>query len=243
MKKIVNNIILLLVAVCLFSCEKDNYDAPDCTIQGRILDHNGNQLETEQGNGNMRIKMEELSWANGNDEVSVIPRYLNMKQDGSYVNNKWFTGEYRMTPIEGAFYPYPEEGDIVRIEGTVMKDFTVTPYLTIEWVKEPVLTADNYIEASVRFRRNAKDGAAMPDLSNGILCVSTNQYCGNNNKDGQLFNGTKTVTNDDEGTVIEFRTSMAVKYTGTIYWVRVGICCNDTYKKYNYTDIKTVTVN
>lgn len=243
MKKIINNMILLLMTICLFSCEKDNYDAPDCTIQGRILDHNGNQLQTEQGSGNMRIKMEELSWADGNDEVSVIPSYLNVKQEGSYVNNKWFAGQYRMTPIEGAFYPYPEEGELVQIKGTVTKDFTVTPYLDIEWVKEPTLTTDNYIEASVRFRRNAKSGATMPDLNNGILCVSTNQYCGNNNKDGQLFNGTKTITNDEEGTVIEFRTSMAVKYTGTIYWVRVGICCNDTYKKYNYTDIKTVTVN
>lgn len=243
MKKIINNIILLCMAVCLFSCETDNYDAPDATIQGRILDHNGNQLQTEQGNGNMRIKMDELSWANGNDEISVIPRYLNMKQDGTYINEKWFAGEYRMTPIDGAFYPYSEEGEIVRIKGTVTQDFTVTPYLNIEWVKEPTVTSDNYIEASVRFKRNSKSGATMPDLNNVILCVSTNQYCGNNNKDSQLFNGTQAVTNDDEGTVIELKTSMAVKYTATTYWVRVGICCDDQYKKYNYTDIKTVTVN
>ena len=243
MKKIVNKIMLLLMAGCLFSCETDNYDAPDATIQGRILDHNGKLLQTEQGSGNMRIKMDELSWAKGNEDISIIPRYLNVMQDGNYINTKWFAGEYRMTPIEGAFYPYAEEGEIVKIGGTVTRDFTVTPYLDIEWVKEPTLTSDNYIEASVRFKRNAKDGATMPNLLNGVLCISTNQYCGNNNKDGQLFSGTKAIASGDEGTVIEFRSSMAVKYTGTIYWVRIGICCDDQYKKYNYTDIKTVTVN
>ena len=231
------------MTICLFSCEKDNYDDPDATIQGRILDHRGNLLQTEQGRGDMRIKMDELSWANGNDDVSIIPRYLNVNQDGTYITEKWFAGAYRMTPIEGAFYPYSEEGEMVKIKGTVTQDFTVTPYLDIEWVKEPTLTSDNYIEVSVRFKRNAKDGASMPNLNNAILCISTNQYCGNNNKDSQLFNGTQKVTNDDEGTVIELKTSMAVKYTGTIYWVRVGICCDDQYKKYNYTDIKTVTVN
>ena len=31
----------------------------------------------------------------------------------------------------------------------------------------------------------------------------------------------------------------AIKYSNT-YWVRVGACCNDTYKKYNFTDIKKI---
>lgn len=242
MKKSIYNIAVILFALCAFSCEKDNYEAPEATIQGQILDHNGKLLQTEHGNGNMYIKMEELSWAGDDETIAITPQKLNVKQDGTYVNNKWFAGEYRMTPSEGAFYPYNEEGEIVQIKGTTTKDFTVTPYLDIEWVEEPTLTADNYIIASVRFKRNSMSGVAKPDLNNAILCVSTNQYCGNNNKDGQLFTGTQKVTNDQEGVVIELKTSMAVKYTGTTYWVRVGLCCSDAYKKYNYTDIKTVVV-
>jgi hypothetical protein len=240
--KTANHILFLLFVLCAFSCETDNYDAPDATIQGRILDPAGNPLQTEQGAGNMRIKMDELSWAKGDESIAILPRYLNMKQDGEYVNNKWFAGEYRMTPVEGPFYPYDEEGEIVQISGTTTQDFTVTPYLDIEWVKEPALTADNFIEASVRFKRNAKAGAAMPDLNNAVFCIATTQYCGNNNKDSQLFNGTRAVTNGEEGAVIELKTSMAVKYTGTTYYVRAGICCNDTYKKYNYTGIRSVSV-
>jgi len=243
MKKSITYIIPLIFALCIFvSCEKDNYDAPEATIQGKILDHNGNLLQTEQGNGNMRIKMEELSWAGDDESIAITPQYLNMRQDGTYINTKWFAGEYRMTPVEGAFYSYKTEGESVQIKGISTQDFTVIPYLDIEWVKEPVLTPDNFIEASVRFKRNAKEGVNMPNLNNAILCVATTQYCGNNNKDGQLFNGTQKITNDQEGTVIDFKTSMAVKYTNTTYWVRVGICCDDTYKKYNYTDIKTVKV-
>lgn len=243
MKKLINYIVPLLFALCILSsCEKDNYQAPEATIQGQILDHNGKLLQTEHGNGNMRIKMEELSWAKGDESIAITPQYLNLKQDGTYINTKWFAGEYRMTPVEGPFYPYNADGETVKIGGTTSKDFVVTPYLDIEWVKEPTATSDNFIECSVRFKRNAKEGATMPNLNNAILCVSTTQYCGNNNKDGQLFSGTKAIANGDEGTTISFKTAMAVKYTNTTYWVRVGICCNDSYKKYNYTDIKIVKV-
>lgn len=242
MKQLFYYIALVLFSFSVFSCEKDNYDAPGAGIQGRILDHNGNLLQTEQGSGNMRIKMEELSWTGGDSTVTVTPQYLNVKQDGTYTNERWFAGQYRMTPVEGPFYPFSVEGEIVDIKGTTTKDFVVTPYLNVEWVKEPYLTADNFIAASIRFTRNSKDNLTMPDLNNALFCISSTQYVGNNNKDGQLFNGTIKITNDQEGTTIELKTSMAVKYTNTTYYVRAGICCSDAYKKYNYTDIKTVTV-
>ncbi|MCD7899481.1 MAG: DUF3823 domain-containing protein [Bacteroides sp.] len=242
----IKNIIYTLAAIMLVfvlgSCEKDNYSDPDATIQGQIVDHNGNPLQTEQGNGNMRIKMEELSWAKGNPETVITPTYLNMKQDGSYIHTKIFSGEYRMTPIEGAFYPYKEEGEIVQIRGSVTQNFTVIPYLDVEWVDKPTLTADNKITCSIRFKRNAKEGVAMPDLNNAKLFIASTQYVGNNNKDDQINGGTVTVTNEQEGTVISF-TSNTVRFTSMTYWVRVGVCCNDSHKKYNYTDIQKVKID
>lgn len=243
MRKIIYYICLCTLAVMLFSCDKDNYDAPDARISGKIIDHNGKQVQTEQGSGNMRIKMEELSWGNGSDDISITPTYLNVKQDGTYINTKIFSGEYRLTPIEGPFYPISEEdASLVKIKGNVNHDFTIIPYLELEWVGEPVVTNDNYIEASVRFKRNAKVGEVMPDLLNGQLFIATTQYAGNNNYDSQLVGGVKTIVNSDEGSTITFKTTRAVKYTGTSYYVRVGICCSDSYKKYNYTDIIKVDV-
>lgn len=239
-------IFFILSTMCLMfgftACETDNFDAPSATIQGQIKDQNGNPLQTEQGSGNTRIKMEELSWANGDPEVAIIPTYLNMHQDGSYINNKIFNGEYRMTPIDGPFYPYDTAGEVVQIKGTVTKDFTVTPYLDVTWVSEPSVTADNKITCSVTFKRNEKAGEKIPDLSNAKLFIATTQYVGNNNKDDQVNGGTVNVANNQEGTTLTF-TSNTVKYTGTTYYVRVGVCCNIGDKKYNYTTIKTVTVN
>ena len=242
MKRIFYIISIITLTFGLYSCEKDNYDDPDATIQGRIIDQNGVPMQTEQGKDNMRIKMEELSWGGGDSEVAIIPTYLNMMQDGSYINTKIFSGEYRMTPVEGPFYPYDEEGEVIKIKGSVTKDFTVTPYLDVEWVSKPTVTADNKITCSVKFKRNKKEGANMPDLNNAKLFIATTQYVGNNNKDDQVNGGTVAVTNDQEGQTLVF-TSNAVKYTNATYYVRVGVCCNDNYKKYNYTDIQVVKVN
>ncbi|MDR1120373.1 MAG: hypothetical protein LBM08_05605, partial [Dysgonamonadaceae bacterium] len=76
MKNRINSILLLISILCFYSCEIDNYDGPDAQIAGRILDPNGNLLRTEPGSSNMRIQMDELSWANGDTSIAIIPRYL-----------------------------------------------------------------------------------------------------------------------------------------------------------------------
>jgi len=221
----------------------DNYEGPNASIAGKIVDLEGNMIQTEQGGGNLKIKMEELSWPGGDTTIAIIPFYLNVKQDGSFNNSKVFAGEYKITPIEGAFYPYNVGGDTVNISGYSNElEFTVIPYLKIEWVTAPYLTTDNFIEAEIKFTRNADAVLPKPDLFRAQFFISTNKYCGNNNNDGQMSPPLLTVTNAQEGTTIKFRTARAVKYTGTTYFVRVGVNCNDAYKKYNYTDIKPVVV-
>lgn len=231
-------LVIISILIPLTSCELDNYGEPDATLSGRILDQNGEQLQTLQGGSNLRLKMEELSW--GDSTVTVIPFFLNVKQDGSYMNTKVFGGEYRITPIEGPFYPYSEEGETVKISGNATQDFTVTPYLNVEWVTEPSLDENGFVTASIRFTRNEKEGESMPDLNDCQIFISTTKYCGNNNYDDQLVASPWEVTNDQESTTIELISSRAVKYVGTTYFVRAGVSCKDAYKKYNYTAIKTV---
>jgi hypothetical protein len=236
-------IILFLLSLSFSSCEIDNYDGPDSTIQGKIIDHNGNMLQTEQGLSNMRLKMEELSWAKGDTSIAIIPRFLAVKQDGSFTNTKIFAGEYKITPVDGPFYPYSdEEAKIVDIKGVTDLTFEVTPYLNLEWVIEPFVNENNFIEAEVKFTRNEKEGQAMPDVNQAQLFISTTQYCGNNNFDNQLVGALRRINNEQEGVTIHFITRREVKYLNTTYYVRVGMNCNDEFKKFNYTDIKTVVV-
>jgi len=235
MKKITYNILFLLGMLLIYSCEKDNYESPDATMQGAILDAGGVPLQLEQGQGTGRIRMEDKSWSD-----NPIPFYLNFKQDGSYINNKLFAGTYLVTPVEGAFYPVEETE--VEVKGSIKHDFHVVPYLNVEWVQEPEVLPDGKVTATFKFTRNAGPaGEAMPDLLDYQLFISTTQYVGNNNFDGTIVAGVVNTSNDMENVNITITSTAPMKYS-TTYWVRVGVRVNDSYKKYNYTTIKTVAI-
>jgi hypothetical protein len=228
MKIVSKYIVFVLCCILAVSCEIDNYDGPDAVIQGVFYDHNGDSLQVNHGSEYLRMR--EISWAK--DENTFIGNQrLRLQQDGTYRHLKWFSGEYRMLPHAGNFFPYDDEkleaddaGETVKISGTTTKDFIVTPFLTIEWVKKPTVTADNYLECSVRFKRNQKAGYEMPDLNEGWLRISRSVNVGGA-FDGQLFPSKITLTNDMEGKEITFRTAIPLKYTGIDYWVRVSMNC------------------
>src|SRR5690606_33928123 len=96
------------------------------------------------------------------------------------------------------------------------------------------------VMASFRFTRNAGP-TAMPDLLDYQLFISTTQYVGNNNFDGTRVGAAVAVSGELEGQEISIVTVAPMKYE-TTYYVRIGVRVNDSYKKYNYTDIKTVAV-
>ena len=139
--------IIVLIGGILAACEKDNYDAPEAGVYGQIVDHNGKIFQTAMGQGSMKIQITELSYAGGDESVVVTNQNLNMRQDGSYSNSKLFAGTYRMLPLEGAFYPYDAEGETVELRNGKMTEcnFTVTPYLELEWVDEPYVDENNFL--------------------------------------------------------------------------------------------------
>ena len=220
--------VFLLCCVLAVSCEIDNYDEPNATIQGALYDHNGQPLQVNQGSEYIRAR--EISWAKGNENTFVGNQRLRVQQDGTYRHTKWFDGEYLLMPYAGNFFPYDDEkqdaddaGELVKVSGSATKDFTVTPYLTIEWVKKPTVTSDGFLECSVRFKRNQKAGYEMPDVRESFLRISRSVNAAA--ADGQYFKVKKDLTNDMEGQEITFRSDIALKYTGTDYWVRISMDC------------------
>ena len=230
MNRLTRNYIAIIVSCLLVtSCEIDNYKGPDATIQGAFYDHNGQPLQLNHGSEYLRMR--EVSWAKGDPDVYIGNRTLRVQLDGKYQNTKQFSGDYLMLPYQGNFYPYDDvnadgddAGDLVKISGTTTKDFTVTPYLTIEWVEKPTVTADLYLECTVRFKRNQKPGYGMPDLREGRLQISrtVNPSSGN---DGNLYPTPLTLTNAMEGQDIKFRSAIPLKYRGINYWIRVTMNC------------------
>lgn len=240
MKKILIAISAILM-LATASCEKDNYDAPDATIQGQIFDPQGNPFQTAMAQGSMRIRIVEESFANGDPDVAVTPQYLNMMQDGSFHNSKLFAGTYSVLPEQGAFYEDVEPATVNLNNGkSATVNFTVTPYLTLDWVKLPYMDSEGYLRASFKFKRNAKEGFEMPAPNECCMWISRTQYCGTEG-DGNYTPALRKITAEEEGQEIELCSKIPIKYSMK-YWVRIGANVSDAYKKYNFTDIMTIDV-
>jgi hypothetical protein len=233
MKKI---IFYILIALSVGSCAIDNYDEPTASLQGILADANGSGLQIEPGASSTRIKMEEVSWSS-----TPIPFYLNFKMDGTYINSKIFVARYAMTPVEGPFYPVI--ADTLEVNGNTTHNFKVTPYLNVSWVGTPIVEADKKITAKFKFTRNASPvaGVATPNLLDYQLFISTTKFVGNNNADLNMVASAVAATNLMENQELSITTKIAVKYS-TTYYVRVGVRVSDSFKKYNYTDVKTVVI-
>lgn len=225
----------IAIFICLFfavSCEIDNYDAPDTTIQGAFFDHNGQPLPVEEGSTYLRMR--ENSWAADDEEAYVGYRTIALSQDGTYHHSKQFSGTYRMFPASGNFFPYWEAGDevedgeeagiLVDISGVTTQNFTVTPYLTVEWVKKPYITADNYIECVVRFTRNQKQGFDMPDVQFANMRIGRT-IAPTRSRLAEFEPQQLNLTNDMEGTDITIRTIIPIKWTGVDYYIQITMNC------------------
>lgn len=78
----------------------------------------------------------------------------------------------------------------------------------------------------------------MPDVDKARLFISTTVRCGENS-DGRYTDNDVTITNDQEGEIVELKSKDKIWFTQKI-GVRDGAKSGDTYKKYSFTDIKTL---
>ncbi len=152
MKQIIINKIVLsgfLVFTSLFSAcslfERDNFDAPDVSIEGEVVDIlSGDRILTDQGGEGIRVRLTELSWG---DNVEHNPDFF-CKPDGTFLNTKLFAGHYNIT-VDGPFIPIireaasgellADESKYLDLNGTNTVRFEVQPFLHVRWVGEPVV--------------------------------------------------------------------------------------------------------
>lgn len=241
MKKLGYVCMALVMMTGFTACEIDNFDEPDAGIQGTVIDETtGQPMETAVKKESMSIRLVEISYAKDENTV-VTPQDLNMKQDGTYSHNKLFAGTYTVIPFQGPYYPIEEPTTVELKSGqTTQVDFRVTPYISLEWVQEPVQDpATGYIMCSFKYKRNYKDGSTSPVPSKMRMFVAHTQYCGPD-ADDNFSPAEQNVGTEDVAIVMSSKAPM--KFTGT-YWVRIGVNSDDqTGKKFNYTSIKKIDV-
>ena len=152
---------LLLTTSCSMF-EVDNYEEPQETIKGEVIDvATGNPVLTDQGSEGIRVRLTELSWG---DNVQHNPDFYCMP-DGTFQNTKIFKGEYNVR-IDGPFIPlYREntEGVVLAdetvnttISGTKRLTFEVEPFLNVEIVGDPQVS-NGVITARVRVSRGVSE--------------------------------------------------------------------------------------
>jgi len=242
MKKI-TYIVLGMTLLGFSSCfKKDNWVEPDARISGNVIDiYSKKPLLTSQNDWSVRIW--ERSWT----ESTPINQNIPIKQDGSYNNIKLFAGTYDILPVGGAFWPSTDTAKNVAVSAnSAPQDFVVTPYLQVV----ELTTALSGTNLTMTCRLKAPKRVGLPNLSEIKPFISLTEFVGESNYinineyNSKRINPNKSWI-DENGDV-----ELSKLYTigplplksGYTYNVRIGAKVNDTFGKYNYSEIKEVIV-
>lgn len=123
MTKMKNVYYLLFVLALIAGCELDNYDAPNVTLSGKVIDSETNELVENGGvNNGTRIHLFEGS--------STQPIMTNSYPDGHFVNAALFQGNYKLVAL-GAFEMVDDTIHIT-MEGNTTADVKVIPNLRLK---------------------------------------------------------------------------------------------------------------
>jgi hypothetical protein len=228
----------LSAAVLLgFSCTKaDNYPGPDSAYQGNIIDSvTGKNLLTETGG--VQIELRQISWT-----ANPSPYDIPSKPDGTFEDTRIFSGHYNIIPTKGAFWPVTDS-TIMDIKGNTTHDFKIVPYLEIVNVTH-VQAADSLV---MTFQLQAPRTAGLPQIIDATLFVNNTPYVGSGANIQAFFNqGPATVQiNSGWNSGIAATTYSVVVHSlqpGWTYYARVGVRVNDSYKKYNLSDVVQVVM-
>ncbi|MDR1981684.1 MAG: DUF3823 domain-containing protein [Tannerellaceae bacterium] len=216
------------LAGLLVSCDIDNYDEPDGTLTGSVIDAvTGNPIITEQPNG-YRIRYKEISWSE-----SATNQYLWGKPDGTFNHTKLFAGTYEVTAVEGAFIQSETQTIDIKSGGVATVNFTVTPYLSFSNVSI-VKEAPASVKVTFTVTRNVAS-AATQDYR--IFASSKTPYIGTNTggSESDISKAATTLTEDMLGTPIVVTLDNYV--AGKTYYIRVGARCANTSNRYNMTEV------
>ncbi|MFY0256450.1 DUF3823 domain-containing protein [Chitinophaga sp. 30R24] len=119
---------LLVTAITLLlsvsSCKQDNYNGPDSTIYGSMLDAKTNQLVEQDIINGTQIELIEQGFAN------PVSQYMVIKNDGTFRNALVFGGTYEIRPVRGNCLPM--EVQRFTVKGNTKIDFLVQPYIRLQ---------------------------------------------------------------------------------------------------------------
>ena len=239
---------LILASSCTFF-DMDNYEGPDASISGNIIDaKTGENVPTECKFGNFFggayfgsptegfFSVYEKGWDYENAE------YWHIKYDGSYRNTMVYSGEYKIAANANNFYPVEKDG--VKIEkGENKLDWEVVPYARVIDPKVEVVNGKFVATFKCEFGDATKANTIVDakllcyrDAFVGIYC----NYCG-------MDPGATSTEIVADGKTVHTLTidptlpvnSTEFKYKDVTHFLRIAVCAegegHNTGRHYNYS--------
>ena len=240
MNKIINAIIAALVLLGSYSCTKvDNYSSPNATFQGAVIDSvTGTNLLTETGG--VQIELKQINWTANPD-----PYYIPSQPNGSFQDTRIFSGQYSVIPTQGAFWP--TDSTVTTINGTTNLNITVVPYLEITNFTD-TLNADSLVMTCQLMAPRTDN---LPEVLEIWPFVNTTPFVGSGAyitnytiSDNTNIAYNLAAINSNWNATIGSTTYRLVVHgllAGRTYYARLGVRVNDSYKKYNFSEVVTVT--
>lgn len=209
------------------SCKQDNYPTPDAGIEGAIINSvTGENIQTEQPNG-IKIRLIETKYGSNS-----TPNDFWCSASGAFKSTTVFAGEYRVVPIEGAFFP--ADTALVNISGLTAVNFKVIPYLTI---KAAITAVTGGVMATYTVARS-KVG---DKIISARTLVSAYPTVSNNTNE---FNKTTDLTGVADEVILATPYSDQVSglTSGKTYYVRVAVRTANANNKYNYSEVVKIVI-
>jgi hypothetical protein len=175
---------MALLAMALGSCSKDNYDAPESTLSGRVV-YNGEALQL-RGNQAVQLQLYQRGYAK-HDPISV---YVN--QDGGY-SARLFDGQYQLITRNGNGPWSPQGRDTIEVQvvGSTIQDVQVTPYYLVQDAQ--IALNGNSLDASFTVEKIAGGG-----IKRFFVALSTTQYANSDEHNVDLYDVHPDFTEYDE---------------------------------------------
>jgi len=225
---IIKKILIVGLLIAVFSCDEiDNYEAPNGYVHGQLIDNITNQpFQAQQPNG-FFIRFFEQG-ASMNSPISI-----HGKPDGTFENALIFQNQYKVVPVEGAFFPV--DTAVVQVGTETVINFEVIPFLAVTDVS--ITSNNNKIIASYSITRSKVGGKIIErkTLVSEIPTVNNVTY------DFKKEINTSEIA-DDNILSQTFTDEIDGLSSGKVYYVRIGVRTNNAFGKYNYSKIFEITV-
>lgn len=212
--------IALLISCCLLaltSCEIDNYEAPNASIHGSILDEKtGELIGTDILECGLTVV--EQGFTNPENQGWKI------MNTGEYRNDMVFAGTYDMRYENGNCYPF-SENDVVVKKGDNTKDFKATPYIRI---LNPSITKNGNSVTATFSIEGGKSEVKVKELQlfafSDIWVAHSVRFSLTSGTDAVKFDPAEDIDSSKTYTLtIDLQADEAsFKYTGKNYYFRIG---------------------